>query len=126
MNRGALVQHALERSRFDFLSSEHRWPNVVKTHGDDFVFLPNVHPIERLIIRVGNLQCDVEKPLVTVQKGDEHLDGIGGSCKKEVDAFWGQQHRSFEAGVDANTAKHRLQGISVVKLHKPITGDVGD
>ena len=99
---------------------------MVKSDGDDFLLLANVHSIERLIVRVGHLERNIEKAFVFSEELAERVNGALGSCEKEIDALGGKQNCSFEAEINADALKKRLEAVPVDQIHKTVARYVRD
>ena len=120
------VEHGLERPRFNFRTREDSGIDVVQSDRDDLLLLADVQSIKRLVVGETRFERDAPKPFISIEVGGEALYGSLRSCKKEVDAFRRQQHRSLQPNVSAHAPQHRLQSDEVVEGDKPVPSDVGN
>ena len=99
---------------------------MIEADRDDFLLLANVHSIERLIVRVGHLEWNVEKAFVFSKELTERVDGPLRSCEEEVDALGGKQNRPFKPKINADALKKRLEAVPVDQIHKTVARYVRD
>ncbi len=92
-----LVEPLLERRRRNLARRFLLRLDALHAERDDFLFDPDQHPVERLVLAHAHLRRQILQPRDRAQLGQQQPDLVRAAGDEEVDALAAQQDRSFES-----------------------------
>ena len=120
----AQVQPAFQRGRWHGRCAAMLLLDGGVVHADDFVFHLHQQFLERLLGRPTVFGYEPGKTWTPSQPGDPAAHFRRFACQKQVDPFFGNQHRAFQSASLGLRQTHLLQAMGVVDLLEQIDRDV--